>query len=150
MKFLWWATIVIIEYEVMVEKLVCTTLCMIFSVIWYFMLLWWLFGCHFLWTNERLLSWMMDEFICWPKPYVLLSATCDEILSWLIEIWMKIHLVSDSNYRIVNLYSPNLFFFEDWQTMLGQHLVLVTVYRSLRLVLSKTIRIGDINNSYLV
>ena len=31
-----------------------------------------------------------DEFIHWPKPYLLLSATCDEILSWMIEIWMKI------------------------------------------------------------
>ncbi len=36
---------------------------------------------------------MMDEFICWPKPYFLLSATCDEILSWMIESWMEIHLV---------------------------------------------------------
>ena len=27
----------------------------------------------------------MDEFIRWPKPYVLLSTTRDEILSWMIE-----------------------------------------------------------------
>ena len=27
-----------------------------------------------------------DEFIHWPKPYLL---TCDEILSQMIEIWIK-------------------------------------------------------------
>ena len=43
------------------------------------------------------MSRMMDEFIHWPKPYLLLSTTCDEILSWMIVIWMKNHLVSDSN-----------------------------------------------------
>jgi hypothetical protein len=40
------------------------------------------------------MSWMMQEFI----PF--LSATCDEILSWMVEIWMKNHLVSDSYYNI--------------------------------------------------
>ena len=39
----------------------------------------------FLWRSELISSWMMDEFICWPKPYLLLSATCFEILSWMIE-----------------------------------------------------------------
>ena len=39
-------------------------------------------------------------------PNLLLSSTCDEILSWMIEIWMKTQLVSDSNCNIVNLYSP--------------------------------------------
>ena len=41
----------------------------------------------------------------WPKPYLLLSATCDEMLSWMIEIWMKNHLVSDKNCNIV-VYNP--------------------------------------------
>jgi hypothetical protein len=36
---------------------------------------------------------MMDEFIGCPKYYVLLLATCDEMLSWMIEIWMKNRLV---------------------------------------------------------
>ena len=49
---------------------------------------------------------MMDEFIHWPKPGLLLSATCDEILSWMIEIWMENHSVSDSNCNTVNLQSP--------------------------------------------
>ena len=49
---------------------------------------------------------MMDEFIHWPKPYLLLSTTYDEILLWMIEIWMKIHLVSDNNRNTVNLYPP--------------------------------------------
>ena len=45
----------------------------------------------------------MDEFIHWPKPFLLLSATCDDILSWMIEIWMKNNLVSDRKCNIVNL-----------------------------------------------
>ena len=46
---------------------------------------------------------MMDEFIHWPKPYLLLSATCDEILSWMIKFWMKNNLVSDIICNIVIL-----------------------------------------------
>ena len=38
---------------------------------------------------------MMDEFIQCPKPYLLVLATCDEILLWVIEIWMQNHQVSD-------------------------------------------------------
>ena len=53
--------------------------------------------------SEEILSWMMDEFICWPKPYLLLLATFDEILPWTIEIQMKNHLLSDSNCNTVNL-----------------------------------------------
>jgi hypothetical protein len=49
---------------------------------------------------------MMDEFIHWLKPYLILLATCDEILSWMIEIWMKIHLVGDNNCNIVYLELP--------------------------------------------
>ena len=45
----------------------------------------------------------MDEFIRWPKPYLLFSTTCDEILSWVIEMWMKYYLVSDSYCDTVNL-----------------------------------------------
>ena len=44
---------------------------------------------------------MMDEFIHWPKPYLLLSATWDEMLSWMNEIWMNNHLVSDGNCKII-------------------------------------------------
>ena len=29
----------------------------------------------------------MDEFIHWPKPHLLLSTTCDEMLSWIITVW---------------------------------------------------------------
>ena len=49
---------------------------------------------------------MMDEFIHWPKPYSFLSTTCDEILSWTNEIWMKNHLVNDSNRNTVNRLIP--------------------------------------------
>jgi len=50
---------------------------------------------------------MMDEFILWPKPYILLSTTCDEVLSWMIEIWMRHRLVSGNNRNTINLKSPN-------------------------------------------
>ena len=50
---------------------------------------------------------MMDEFIHWPKPYLLLSATVDEVLSWMIENWMKNHLVSGSNCNTVNVETPH-------------------------------------------
>ena len=46
---------------------------------------------------------MMDEFIHSPKLYLLLSATGDEMLSWMIEMWMKGHLVSDSTCNTANL-----------------------------------------------
>ena len=48
----------------------------------------------------------MDEFMYWPKPYLLLSSTCDEILSWMIEMGMKIHLVSDNNCNNVDMLTP--------------------------------------------
>ena len=35
----------------------------------------------------------MVEFIHSPKPDFLVSTTSNEILSWMIEIWMKTHLV---------------------------------------------------------
>jgi hypothetical protein len=35
-------------------------------------------------------SWVMDEFIHWPKPYLLLSTTCDETVPWMIEVGKKI------------------------------------------------------------
>jgi hypothetical protein len=54
-------------------------------------------------TCDEIVSWTMDEFIHWSKPYLLLSATCDEILSWILDVWMKDHLVSDSNCNTVNL-----------------------------------------------
>jgi hypothetical protein len=39
------------------------------------------------------------------KTHLLLSVACDEILSWIIEIWMKNHLVNDNNCNTVNLES---------------------------------------------
>ena len=51
-------------------------------------------------------------------PTSSLSATCDEILSWMTKIWMEIHLVSESTCNIVNLLSPETFHNER-QMMLG-------------------------------
>ena len=61
------------------------------------------FGWQILSISEQILSWMMDEFICWPKPYLVMLATRDKILLWVLEIWMKNHLVSDSVRNTVNL-----------------------------------------------
>ena len=52
---------------------------------------------------------MMDEFIHWPKPYLLLSVTSSEILSSMIEIWMKNHLVGESNRNTINVFPPENF-----------------------------------------
>ena len=38
---------------------------------------------------------MMDEFIHWLKPYFLLSTNFDEIVSYIIKICMKDHMVSE-------------------------------------------------------
>ena len=84
----------------------------------------------------------MDEFMRWPKPYLFLLATCDWKLSWVIEIWMKNHLESESNYNSVKELFPQLIY-KEWKIMLGWHLVLVTLSCGLQLVLSKTIKIGD-------
>ena len=93
------------------------------------------------WTTLFMYKWtnvVMDEFIWWPKPYLLLSATRGEISSWMIEIWMTIHLVSDNTYklRIMNKLQ--------WKTNNVEltFSVVDSVPRS-TIVLSKTIRIGD-------
>ena len=44
-----------------------------------------------------------DEFIHWPKPFLLLSVICDVILTWMIEIWMQNHLVCDNTCNTLNL-----------------------------------------------
>jgi hypothetical protein len=61
------------------------TLNMLFSVIYGILCHYGNFLDDFLWIIEQKLSCVMDEFIHRPKPYLLLSATCDEILSWMIE-----------------------------------------------------------------
>ena len=43
-----------------------------------------------------------------------LVKTCDELLSSMIEIWMTVHLVSDSNCNIINIE-----IYKEWQIMLG-------------------------------
>jgi hypothetical protein len=66
--------------------------------------------------SEPIFSWMMDEFNHWPKPYLLLSATYDGILSWMIEIWMKNQLVSDS---ICNIVTRG----DHWRTIVEQRVI---------------------------
>ena len=45
----------------------------------------------------------MDRFIHWPKPYNMLLAISDGILSRVNEIGAKTHLISDGNCNILNL-----------------------------------------------
>ena len=87
---------------------------------------------------------MTDEFIHWPKPYLLLLATWDEIISWMIDILMKNHLISGSfKCNIVNLHSPN--FLQEMTNYVELTFSVGTTiqYHGLQLVLSKTIRIGN-------
>ena len=44
----------------------------------------------------------------------------------MIDNWANNHLISGSNYNIVDLYCQKNY--KEWQRMLGQHLVLVTLY----------------------
>ena len=46
---------------------------------------------------------MTDDFIHWSQPYPPLSSTCDQILSWMFDIWVKRHSVSDSDCNTANL-----------------------------------------------
>ena len=65
----------------LLKGLIYTTQNTIFSVTWNFISLWSLFGWHSLRTCAQILSRMMDDGWVHPKPYLLLSATCDEMLS---------------------------------------------------------------------
>jgi hypothetical protein len=51
----------------------------------------------------------------------------------MFEVWMKIQFVSDNSCNIVNLQWP-IFFNNEWKTMLGLHLVLVTLNTMFRVV----------------
>ena len=83
----------------------------------------------------------MNEFVRWPKLYLLLSATCDETVmdDWDLDAkslskWQQFQHCKSIILKKI---------YKKWQIMLGQHLVLVTLYHGLQLVLSKAIRIGD-------
>ena len=79
---------------------------------------------------------MMDGFIRWPKPYLLLPTTCDELLSWMLEFRTKNHLVSHSNCNVVILLSPYLFL-QGMTHNVGVTLLLVTLHYDLQLVIEQ-------------
>ena len=72
-------------------------------LVWVFSVIVCLFIDNSLERSEQILSRMMDEFIHWPKPCLLLSTTCDGILSWMFEVWMMNHLVTDNVCNTINL-----------------------------------------------
>ena len=58
---------------------------------------------------------MMGEFI---REFILfLIAACDEILSWMIEIWMEIHLVSNNLQHSKSIIPQKIH--KEWQIVLG-------------------------------
>jgi hypothetical protein len=65
------------------------------------------------WTNCCHAWWSSSIHL--PNPYLLLSATCDEMLSRMIEIWVKKNPVSDNNCNTVIFQIVS----KEWQTMLG-------------------------------
>ena len=79
------------------------TINVILSVTWYFMSLCWLFGWHFSWTSEQ--TFVMNDGWVHPltKTLSYLARNCDELVSWMIEIWIKNHSVSNTSCIIVNL-----------------------------------------------
>ena len=59
-----------------------------------------------------MLSWTMHKFVHSPKPYLLLSTSCDKILSWMIEFWMKI-------YNTKSKTPPKIFFLQGMTSNFG-------------------------------
>ena len=60
----------------------------------------------------------MDDGWVHPLAQSLKSTTCDGILLWMIQIWMKIHLVNESKLqhcKSINFPSN----YKEWQIMLG-------------------------------
>ena len=100
-------------------------------------------GWHFVWMSLQKIV-MGDAWVHMlvKKFYLLLSASCDEMLSWMIEIWMKNHLVSGSNCNTVILWSPKRFTRDD-KIMFGLTCIVGDTTPGLQLVLSTTSRIGD-------
>ena len=77
-----------------------------------------------------------------------------EMVSWITKIWMEIHLVSDNNCNIVNLYCP-IFSLQGMTNNVRLNLVLVTLhvrltflYRARQLVLMTLNTIFSVANSY--
>ena len=63
---------------------------------------------------------MMDEFIHWPKPYLLLSTTYDEVLSKMLGTWMKSHLVIKwQQLQHCKSIIPHVKIYKERQIMLG-------------------------------
>ena len=116
---------------------------------WIWCLLSYGISCHygnfwedFLWISEQILLWMMDEFIHWPKPY--LSLISNLWCNIAMDDWNLDEKSPGKGHQLQHHKSITLpKIYKEWQIMLGQHLVLVTLHHGLQLVLSKTIRIAD-------
>ena len=79
------------------------TLNILFSVIWLFMSLWWFFQWHFYELVNKYCHWWWMSSYVGQNPTFSCQQLVINILSWMIKIWMKHHLVSVSNCNIVNL-----------------------------------------------
>jgi hypothetical protein len=91
----------------------------------------------------------------WMKfvPQVLLyfasEHNCTEMFSWLIEIWMKTHLLSDINYNIVNPQFQKKCL-QETTLMLGLHAMLVTLSGWCRIEFRKANIIGECDTLYRI
>ena len=104
-----------------------TALNIVFSVIWYFMLLWWLFQWDFLWMGLQVWPWMIEIWMnsqanysnkFWYVSHPNISII--KMLSQIIKIWMKkIHLVGDNNCNIIKSTMSKCVFYKKWQIMLS-------------------------------
>jgi hypothetical protein len=61
---------------------------------------------------------------------------CNETLTWMIDIWMTNHLVSDNNCNIVNM-NAQFFSYKEWQIVEDLDIVLVTLHRRLTISIEK-------------
>ena len=102
-----------------------------------------LFLCYW---ELTLRHWDLDAIHtnCWNKILVHFASwkLCNEILSGVIQVWMRIHWVSDNNCSIVDLYCPIFFTRNDnqWEVY---HLCWWHYTGGLQSMLSKTSRVGN-------
>ena len=109
------------------------------GVIWYFMCLRWTFRMTLLMNkvSKYCHGWWMSSSMGQNHAFFFYQLVMRYCHGWL-RIWMQKHLVSDSNCQ----HYKSIFPPKEFQGMLGYLLVLATLRCGLRLVMSKTMRIG--------
>ena len=122
-----------------------TTLNIILSVIWYFMSPRYFFGWHLLWRSVQ-----MDDGWVHPLAKTLPSLVTNLWWNIVMDDWHLDEKPLGKWQRLLHRKSklPKMFY-KEWQTMLGQHLELVTLHHGLQLVLSKTLEVVTLTIMFL-